>query len=56
MFAAKFLRSELGFTHLKNSGWVPKMMTYWKKEGNIDYIGKVEQSMYKSLNLNLSGG
>ena len=56
MFAAKFLRSELGFLHLKNDGWVARMMAYWKKEGNIDYISKVEQSMYKSLNLNLTGG
>ena len=54
MFAAKFLRSELGFTPLRQSGWVQRMLTYWKHEGNIEYISRVEQSMYKSLNLNLA--
>jgi len=53
---AKFLRSEMGFKLLLGEGWVEKMLDYWLKMGNFEYIARVEQSMYNGLNLNQING
>jgi hypothetical protein len=46
----------MGFFLLHKTGWVNAMLNHWVKEGNYDYIKRVEQSMYNGLNLNQING
>ena len=54
-FIAKFLRSEIGFQLLQDRyNWVTIMLREWKEKGNLEYIARLEHSMYEGLNLNIA--
>ena len=52
MFIAKFLRSQKGFQMLKSEDWLPKKMAEWKEKENLEYILRLERSLYEGLNMN----
>ena len=49
---AKFLRSEKGFTLLKENGWLDNKINNWNQTGGVEYIMRLEQNIYNGLNIN----
>lgn len=52
IFISKFLRSEKGFTLLKENGWLDNKISNWNQTGGVEYIMRLEQNIYNGLNIN----
>jgi hypothetical protein len=52
LFIYKFLRSEKGFTLLKENGWLDHKIHNWNQNGGVEYIMRLERNIYDGLNIN----
>ena len=52
IFISKFLRSEKGFSLLKENGWLENKISNWNQNGGVEYIMRLEQNIYNGLNIN----